>query len=297
MKIPIKDLKKVGIQFKPKEEKDDKQTPGGGGGQGGSSEPPPHQKWKEINPQANIDPETPKSEELAQEWEKAVAEEAQKSAGWLPGGLKKALKVSKEKGEIDWKEKLREFLTELGSAEKTVLPNRRFVSQGDYFYTTKKESEGLGVAVIAIDTSGSMYFDPNILRTVINEAYYLFSEVEPEKIYLIFCDTTVYTPVETIEKENEFEIRNAYGGGGTTFKPPFVWIDKNIIEAGEKLGPVIYFTDGFPTSDGWPSIRDGKIAEYASNVFWVITYDAGSKENIKIPFGEKATLKIESKIK
>jgi predicted metal-dependent peptidase len=289
MKVSINDIRKVLVQLK-----NEGNSGGGGGTTGGSPSPP--QPFKSISVSSKTKLTADQIDGMVN---KMVQKAISNSGSNMSEKMKKALNLVKEKGEIDWRDKFRNFLSEIGKKERYVLPNRRFVAQGTYLYTTKKYKGGLGNAFIVIDTSGSMFVNDEILDTVIKEAFHLFNEVNPERIYLMFCDTTVAEPVEIIERDDDFNIKHADGSGGTSFVKPFEWIDENILDKGEKIGPVIYFTDGDPTATpGWPDINNGRISEYADKVFWVITWLPYQNPNDKdIPFGEHATLKINPKIK
>ncbi len=301
MKVKISGLKKVAVQFKGKEGTPPP-PPGTSGTSGDDNNPPPppgmDREFEEIviiDPseygETTVDDGSIDPEVLREEWKQA-AQEAARTAD-LDEGAKMAIEQISEKAVIDWKEKLRDFVSGMGDEERYYMPNRRFVSTDDYFYTTRKESEGLGPAFVIIDTSGSMFVNKAILKTTIREAQGIFEDADPEKIYLMYCDDKLYLPVQELERGSEFKIAEVRGGGGTTFVPPFQWIKKNIIDKGLEVGPIVYFTD---TEGTFPSVNDYGIRDYEDKVFWVVTYEY-NRPDTKLPFGSGAYLKVQNGIK
>jgi len=134
-------------------------------------------------------------------------------------------------------------------------------------YLPSCRSEELGEICVAIDTSGSIS-KKELLRfaTELNEVLETYQGASATVIY---CDADV-AHTETFTYADLPLKLSAKGGGGTDFKPPFKWIEENMIS------PVcmIYFTDlecsSFPPQPDYP-------------VLWVIVGGAGQGVP---PFGE-----------
>lgn len=116
-------------------------------------------------------------------------------------------------------------------------PNRRFVARNIYIpgvdYTPK-----MGPLVIAVDTSGSIGQDEiNMFNAHINR---ILDTCNPEVVHVVYCDAQV-SSVEEFTPD-DFPVRiKATGGGGTSFKPVFDWVDDNNVEP----ECVVYLTDGY----------------------------------------------------
>jgi predicted metal-dependent peptidase len=137
-----------------------------------------------------------------------------------------------------WHEILERFMSaKVKDGYTWQRPNRRFVGRGVYLpgvdYTPR-----MGPVVIGADMSGSIQ-QPEIdmMNAHINR---IMETCMPEAVYVVYCDHAVqcvdeYTP-------DDFPVRlSAKGGGGTSFKPVFDWIDNNDIEP----ECVVYLTDGY----------------------------------------------------
>lgn len=175
-----------------------------------------------------------------------------------------------------WHEKLERYMSaKVRDGYSWNRPNRRFVGQGMYLpgydYIPR-----MGEVVIAVDTSGSLnskelaLFQGHINRIV--------DTCTPEKITVLYCDyaiggTTKYTP------DDLPIILKPVGGGGTSFKPVFKWLDSYDGE----VECLIYFTDGWGDQDELDQLSiTGKI-----DTVWLTT----DKEDF--PFGEVITFNEE----
>lgn len=206
-------------------------------------------------------------EEQAREWQVATSQaiSVAKKAGDLPGSLVEILDGAR-KPEVDWRAQLRRFIDSASRQDYSWLPpNKRHIGSGLYLPSIK--NDGLGEIVFAIDTSASM--DSEALKLAVAELNSILSDLNPERVHVIQCDTRVNEHRE-IEAGNYPIKVDAKGRGGTEFKPVF---DK--VEA---LGvtPVccIYFTDLYPNS-GFPVEPDYP-------VLWTTPPNSGTKA----PWGE-----------
>ena len=175
-----------------------------------------------------------------------------------------------------WHEKLERYMSaKIRDGYSWNRPNRRFVGQGMYLpgydYVPR-----MGEVVIAVDTSGSL--DSKELALFQGHINRIVDTCTPEKITVLYCDyaiggTTEYTP------DDLPIVLKPVGGGGTSFKPVFKWLDSydGDVEC------LIYFTDGWGDQDELDQLSiTGKV-----DTVWLTT----DKEDF--PFGEVITFNEE----
>jgi len=175
-----------------------------------------------------------------------------------------------------WHEKLERYMSaKVRDGYSWNRPNRRFVGQGMYLpgydYIPR-----MGEVVIAVDTSGSL--DSKELALFQGHINRIVDTCTPEKITVLYCDyaiggTTEYTP------DDLPIVLKPVGGGGTSFKPVFKWLDSYDGE----VECLIYFTDGWGDQDELDQLSiTGKV-----DTVWLTT----DKEDF--PFGEVITFNEE----
>ena len=102
---------------------------------------------------------------------------------------------------------------------------------------------------------------------------------------VIWCDSEIPKDgIQYFDTKNKFNLNKLEpkGGGGTSFKPPFEWINDNLIKKGKNPAFVIYFTDAYGDAP-----RKTEVRKYADRVLWVIT---GDNDGRHIDFGKKINL-------
>jgi len=177
-----------------------------------------------------------------QDWEALTTQSAQvaQAAGKAPGSLDLIGRVHAQR-RVDWKSELRKFVSQLVPTDYSFLrPNRRHVGRGMYIPGIRKELKAR--ICLTVDTSGSVVWS-QALPVFMAELDAIMEEGIVEVI-LLFCDTEVYHVGNFTE--GPLDIPQVSGGGGTSFLPPFDWIEENQ----EEIDGMIYFTDGwgdFPT--------------------------------------------------
>jgi predicted metal-dependent peptidase len=146
--------------------------------------------------------------------------------------------------EIDWREVLREFITQTcrGSEYSTYArPNRRYMASG--MYLPSGVSEKVDELVIAIDTSGSI--GQSELTKFLSEIKGVIDVVNPSAIRLLYWDTKVCGDevygVNGMPVDSLVQSTKPAGGGGTDITCVHEYIQKNQISA----QAVIVFTDGY----------------------------------------------------
>jgi len=196
---------------------------------------------------------------------------AAKASGKLPASIERMVDEMVNVT-TPWHEKLERYMTsKVKDGYSWNRPNRRFIGQGTYLPGTDYVAR-MGELVIAVDTSGSLnnkelgYFNSHINR--------ILDTCMPEKVTVLYCDwaiggTTEYTP-------DDLPIKlEPVGGGGTSFKPVFKWIE----DYANEVECLIYFTDGWGDQN--------EIETPAVDTVWLTT------EKDEFPFGEIIKFDIE----
>jgi predicted metal-dependent peptidase len=185
-------------------------------------------------PGAVIDAPDPARQEA--EWQVALkqASQAAQMMGQLPGGI--ALAVAEAmRPRIDWKSITRRFAQELATADYSWrTPNPRYIAGG--FCLPVLRSEGMGILVVVIDSSGSTV---HVLPVFKAELQSIVDECQPERTIVIMVDAEVQR-VDVFERGEPIEF-NVVGFGGTDFRPAFDYVER------EQINPcgLIYLTDGY----------------------------------------------------
>ena len=195
---------------------------------------------------------------LEAEWKVATvqAANAAKANGKLPGSLERFVEgITTPK--VDWRAQLQRFFTSVSKDDYSWLrPNKRFLNMG--LYLPSLHSESMGPVAIAIDTSGSI--DNATLQAFGSEIRALTAHTRPSEIHVIYCDAEV-NHVDVFSPDDEMVFK-PHGGGGTDFRPPFDYLEKN----GIRPEVFVYLTDlygPFPDDPGYPTIWCATTSEVA----------------------------------
>lgn len=193
-----------------------------------------------------------------------------KSRGSLPFFMEGILKEM-EDAQIDWRDKLRRFITGDQPDDYTFRrPERKaFYTMG--IIAPSIDRKGAGDIVIGIDTSASV--SDKELSHFLAEINAISKEVGPRSITVICCDTKVNS-VEVFEEGDEVTAINYKSRGGTYVMPVFDYIEKHNLN----VDHMIYLTDlevgDFPTHVPYP-------------LLWVSTHPTD-----RAPIGETVPIKI-----
>ncbi len=225
-------------------------------------------------------------EALAEEWEDVARIAA--AAGNVPASIKRALTKIK-RPVIDWKAELSKYIDEAIAKSKYTLPARRFLGAGKAQYGYKKYNEDFENVVVAIDTSGSITRE--MIEQFLGEVMNITQAYTPKKTIILYCDTQVYEP-DILELGDTPDFSKIAGGGGTYFWPPFKWVERNLIEGGEKPTVFIYFTDG---EAAFPSADDYEISQYENRCIWVFLTFNDEPYPKPQPFGERIDIVLANK--
>lgn len=232
------------------------------GGDGGVDDSP--------NSQNNGGSQSQQNHEEA-EWKVAVAQAAHvaKQTGHLPGDIERMMEELFEPV-LPWRNILRRFMTEKRNDDFSwKRGNRRFIAQGLYL-PSRLSDDAMGEMVVVIDTSGSI--GQKELTEFGSEIKGIVDEVRPSKVRVIYCDSRI-AHIDEFGPDDDLQFA-AHGGGGTDFRPPFVWLEEN------QIAPraLVYLTDGY-----------GPFPEQESNfpVMWCI-----NNHDVTPPHGEHLILEV-----
>lgn len=162
---------------------------------------------------------------------------AAKAVGKLPGSIER-LVDQLVNVTTPWHSILERFMqSKIKDGYSWNRPNRRFIARGIYIPGTDY-TPNMGPLVIAVDTSGSLNDDDiAVFNGHINR---ILDTCSPEIVHVVYCDTRVHGVDEYTPDDFPVHI-DAKGGGGTSFKPVFDWVDDNNIDP----ECVVYLTDGY----------------------------------------------------
>ena len=116
-------------------------------------------------------------------------------------------------------------------------PNRSFIARNIYIPGTDYVPK-MGPIVIGVDTSGSI--GPDEIAMFNGHINRIIDTCNPEVVHVVYCDSDVAGVDEYTPEDFPVTIQ-CKGGGGTSFKPVFDWIDNNAIDP----ECVVYLTDGY----------------------------------------------------
>lgn len=208
----------------------------------------------------------------AREWKIATIQAATnaKQYGKLPAAMQRFIEDN-TKPRIDWKERLRHFVSELSKDDYDwTRPNKRLLEYDIILPTLHNETAG--VMALVIDDSGSI--NDEILSAFSAEIRSIINDVAPSMTHLIYCDSDIPENGRyNIVKGEVLPKFKVHGGGGTDFRPPF----NDIKERQIKPKCLVYLTDGYgPFPANAPDYP----------VMWVMTTD------VKAPWGETIPIEV-----
>jgi predicted metal-dependent peptidase len=207
------------------------------------------QPWGEVYPAAKMSEQkrTRREQEVRQQVEQAALHAV--AIGADKGVAERVLSGIED--DTNWKDLLREFVKT--STDRCDFswnrPNKRHIQSG--IYLPHMTGERLEDVIIAIDTSGSISDEQ--LERFGAAVSSLLSEYENVNIKLIYCDSVIQKTEELTKADLPLNLK-CYGGGGTSFRPPFNWVEENA----EQCSVFLYFTDLW--CDSFPEEPDYDVA-------------------------------------
>lgn len=183
------------------------------------------------------DPGTAAQGRSQTEWDTAVAGAlaVAKAQGKLPASLERLLSEIVDPA-VSWQDHIRGFFARRvgGGGFDWRKPDKRFI-QRDIF-VPRRAGNGCGPVVVGVDTSGSI--GQKELDHFFAEMRGILDDVQPERIYVVWCDAQVHK-VDEIEDSSDVTSLKPHGGGGTDFRPVFDWVETN----GIRPDALVYLTD------------------------------------------------------
>jgi len=279
---------------------------GQGGGQGGdntigqdikpvgSIEKVGEEIFKGQEGAGNPDVENAKSaSDLENVWKKIRQQASTRSQGVGSAGMDRWIKKA-NKAKVNWKTELKKFVNNAMQELDYGFFNKRFIYKDMYLPGPKQVDKSMFKdVVIAIDTSGSITQDT--LDKFGAELLKLFGQFQIERCYVIWCDSTIpgwssssntknpqgVQVFQRVDKSFKLNKLKPQGGGGTSFVPPFDWVQQNLLKKGRQPAFFIYFTDAYGSA---PSSGQFGLRQYIKRVMWIVT-DNLDASNLK--FGKK----------
>lgn len=197
-------------------------------------------QWGEVGYDSEYNPTI--DSETAEQIRENVVESAQQVArmqGSLPEHINRI--VTKHlKPEINWKDKLNEFVAQCYGDKRSFLPpNRRYVWTDSYFQSRRGEELK---CCILLDTSGSVLVD---VDKFMSEIVSILTTYGKYRCTIIQCDCKVQK-VDEFDEYNPFPTDNIieyqlHGFGGSSFIPAQKYIEDNALDFDVMIG----FTDGY----------------------------------------------------
>lgn len=231
--------------------------------------------WGEFEEQAGS--EELSKDEMASEWERRVIQAATacKMQGKLPGCVEALIKDVLDP-DIPWEQLLERFYDQTAANDYSWRkPDRRFLPHD--IIVPDLHDETLGEVVVAVDTSGSIFSDPEALESFQGAVNTLLAKSKPSKTHVIYCDAAIQgKPDESLDGA-PVKI-TPRGGGGTDFRPVGTYLEKHNINP----RVCIYLTDLFGT---FPD------REWPFPTIWCVY----GNPNGQAPFGETVHIKPKKK--
>jgi len=175
------------------------------------------------------------------EWDMhiATAIRLQREQGNMPGGLERMFQEVLTP-QVDWRDQIRaQMARKLGSGSYNwQKPDRRLIVRD--IYTPSRSGFGAGTVVIGVDTSGSI--GPKEIDMFLAEVSGVLDDVKPRELHICWCDYALHRTdiCDTPSDLNEIRAKGAPGGGGTSFRPVFEYIEDNDL----RPDCLLYLTDG-----------------------------------------------------
>lgn len=149
------------------------------------------------------------------------------------------------KPQVNWKNELRRIVGKITSGSEEYFGKRKHLYRGEYFYGDRDaDSDRLREAMVAVDTSGSIGDEQ--LIAFLTEITAIIKSKRIKKTEVIYFDYGI-TGRDMVKNPPKFDIKQAKGGGGTSFIDPMNAIYDKWKKG--KLELAVFFTDGYGDQD------------------------------------------------
>jgi len=190
--------------------------------------------WGEFEAQAGT-PDISETD-MEKEWERRLVRAAfatKMEQGTLPSCIE-ALVHDLINPKIPWQQLLERFVDTTSNHDYSWRkPDRRYQD----VIVPDLQDETIGHIVVALDTSGSIFANPEAVNSFEIEVKTLIEKCRPEKVTVIHCDSAI-AHVEEFAPGDEIKLVPR-GGGGTSFRPVGEYIRRH--EINPRI--CIYLTD------------------------------------------------------
>ena len=169
------------------------------------------------------------------------AAQVAKAVGKLPANVQAELdEIFKPK--VDWREQLRQFLTETCPSDYSFSrPNRRYIAGDDPMYLPSMAGhDSMASLVVVMDTSGSITMDE--LKQGLGEIVGAVEDVAPKRLVVAYCDAKVQH-ADVFDNPSDAVVAESFkrhGAGGTSMIAALKWAERNHPSA----QAVVVWTDG-----------------------------------------------------
>lgn len=121
------------------------------------------------------------------------------------------------------------------------VPDENYLHTG--LIMPSEMGQHVGDVAICLDTSGSVMANENVLSRLVSEIVAVFEQVQVESATVVYADSEIkrvdrFDDASTVDFE---AVRTITGGGGTSFDPPFAYIEDHSLSP----SAVVYLTDGY----------------------------------------------------
>lgn len=209
-------------------------------------------------------------------WDTAVAAAvaSARMQGKLPAGLDRLLSEVIDP-QVSWQDHIRAFFARKvgGGGYDWRKADRRLISRSPRIIAPQRSGNGCDTIVVGIDTSGSI--GQRQLDVFFGELRGIISDLQPERVFVVWCDSKVHKVDECTDTEDVGGLKPA-GGGGTDFRPVFDWIE----EEGHQPDALVYLTDGY-----------GSFPDAAPK-YPVLWGNISGKNAVNYPFGDVVEVEI-----
>ena len=254
---------------------------GGGSGQGGGTGQPGQGASDVLQPGQGGDPDSEGmgDDSPSQENPTQAAQKLAQQHGEMGVAIRRAQNMARSIGQgssitemmldlanapqVDWRQYISGFLSRSAgnSAYDFSRPQRKPLLLEEPYFVPSRGGFGVNHLVVVMDTSGSIGIPQQ--RVFLGATASAVSDLRPKEFTIIFCDSRIQRVDQEVDVDQGFGNYNIPKGGGTSFIPPFEWIEANLAE---KPDGVIYLTDlygpaptqapGYPVL--WACITDEK---------------------------------------
>jgi predicted metal-dependent peptidase len=226
---------------KEEKEKEKEGEPGEGEGEGepGEGEPGNSAGMDEHDWEGASERSSAEEQQISREIDDALRQGGILAGKTGSGGSRDVRELLQAK--VDWREVLRDYLQQLVVGKDFTSWrrfNRRYLSQDMYMPAGVKEQ--VGEILIGIDTSGSI--GGTFISQFLGEVKSICETLQPEKIRLVYWDTTVCREEVYLMHELDDLIRTTKpsGGGGTDPRCVTQYMEKKNV----KPECIVMLTDG-----------------------------------------------------